>query len=103
MKNEWYYWLAVNKASVACSPAPGRRGCVGVIPTPEQLLGFPTLEEARDVQRFLLTAPIALVERYMTEELPPRIRAGEVAYVRPEHPQPPTRGPTVWTMVPGDE
>ena len=43
-----YYWIAVNGASVAlCAIAVTRAVCS---PVPEQLFGFPTLEEAKKVQ-----------------------------------------------------
>lgn len=89
-----WYWLALNGPSVAASPSRMRWG-FEVDPVPEQLIGFNTLKEQQIVQEFLLTAPIPKVKRYM-ETLVERIMKGEVAYSRPEHPEPPRYGPTVW-------
>lgn len=91
-----WYWLALNGASVAASPTRMRWG-FEVDPVPEQLIGFETLKEQQIVQEFLLTAPPPKLRRYM-ETLTTRIKKGEVAYSRPEHPEPPRHGPTVWLV-----
>jgi hypothetical protein len=90
-----WYWLAINQASVALSVMPLSKR-VNVIPTPEQLIGFPTWEEAKAVQDFLLNASIEDVAEFMTREMPNKIEKREAVYIRPEHPQPPTHGKTAW-------
>lgn len=92
--DEWW-WLAVNGASCAASPVPIRSDDVQVFPIPEQLIGFRTREEQVKIQEFVMTAPIDDVNRYMTS-LSAAIDSGEVAYVRPQNPEPPTQGSTLW-------
>lgn len=93
-KTQRYYWLAINGPSVAASVMPLSKNVV-VSPTPEQLVGYTTLEEMKKTQQFLLTAPIKKVAEYM-ESLPPRIRSGEVQYKRPLNPEPYPEGATSW-------
>lgn len=99
---ELYWWLAVNGASCAASHIPFPR-TVKVHPTPEQLIGFRTREEHLKTQRFLLDAPIKDVDRFMKRTLPARIRRGEVVYIRPDNPEPPTHGSTIWRDSPSDQ
>lgn len=91
-----WYWIAVDGASVAASPSRMRWG-LKVDPVPEQLIGFRTLKEQQIVQEFLFTAPFPKVQRYM-ETLANRIKNGEVAFCRPEYPERPRHGPTVWLV-----
>ena len=93
-KKKKYFWLALNGPSVAATAIPLSND-LSVTPTPEQLIGFSTFEEAKRIQQFLLTAPMEEVVKYM-ESLPPRIRSGEVQYIRPENPEPYTEGATAW-------
>jgi hypothetical protein len=65
-------------------------------PTPEQLIGFPTLEEAQRAQRICLRASINAVRRFM-ESLRPDVKSGRIRVIKPPHPQPQTDGPTMWT------
>lgn len=97
MSNEVYYWLAINGASCSASGAVPLPRTLRVYPTPEQLIGYKTRDEQLTAQRFLLTAPIEHVEMYMAQ-LPHKIDRGEVVYVRPKHPQPPTCDPTMWMI-----
>lgn len=99
---ELYWWLAVNGSSCAASGLPLPQ-TLKVHPTPEQLIGFRTREEHLKTQRFLLNAPIKDVDRFMKRTLPIRIRRGEVVYIRPDSPEPPTQGPTMWTCPPNDQ
>lgn len=92
-----FFWLAINGASVAASGVPMPM-TVRVHPTPEQLIGFRTSEAQLATQTFLLTAPIAYVDKFMKEEMPRKLNSGEVVYIRPENPEPPTRGQTVWEI-----
>jgi hypothetical protein len=88
-----YYWIAVNGASCAMSSAPMRHPVV--IPTPEQMWGFHTLEEAERAQHVCLHQPIPEVIEFF-QSLEPHIHSGRIRYVRPAHPEPPTRGETMW-------
>jgi len=90
-----YYWLAVNGAAVAACPLPTTTEKIRCVPTPEQLIGFPTQKEQLENQHFLLTAEIRAIERRMSE-WEPRMRNGEMAYIRPTNPEPPTAGTTAW-------
>ena len=94
-----WWWLAVNGPSCAACGFPAQAELLEVRPVPEQLIGFRTREEQLAAQKFLITAPINKVTEYMAS-LPSKIDAGEVAYVRPRNPEPPTRGPTVWSIAP---
>jgi hypothetical protein len=66
------------------------------VPTPEQFLGFATFAEAEAIKKFLAHATIENVTKFMTRTFPALLKAGKVAYVRPENPQPPRDCPTVW-------
>jgi hypothetical protein len=88
------YWIALNGASCALTSLPLRNPLV--TPTPQQLLGFPTLKEAKRAQRICLQSSMNEVQRFFTS-LSPDVRAGRVRVINPEQPQPPTRGPTMWT------
>lgn len=95
--DEQFYWLAINGASVAASSIP-LPVTVRVSPTPEQLIGFRSREEQVAAQQFFLNAPIKEVSRYMNEELLDKIKSGEVAYTKPDKPEPPTTGATLWQL-----
>lgn len=70
-------------------------GIAVVTPTPEQMWGFSTLDEAQRAQQICLNAPIADAMRFL-QGLGPDIKAGRVVYVRPANPESRTRGPTMW-------
>lgn len=91
-----WYWIAINRDSAAASAMPCAEPPT-VRPTPEQLLGFSTRDEQVDVQRFLLEKPIEEVNEFM-QSLPRRIESGEIRYLRPTNPEPPTRGQTLWIL-----
>jgi hypothetical protein len=68
-----------------------------VTPTPEQLIGFLTLEEAVEAQRVCLQESMAEVRRFM-RGLRSDVAAGRVRLINPEHPQPVKEGViTAWT------
>jgi hypothetical protein len=92
--SEWKYWIALNGSSCAISSLPLRQP--HVTPTPVELVGFPTFEEAYDAQQICLHAPIEEVRRFL-RGLIPDIRSGRLRLIQPKHPQPPTRGQTLWT------
>jgi hypothetical protein len=94
MTDDTRYWIAINGASCAISSMPMRNPMV--TPTPQQMIGFPTLEEAQDAQRICLTASMDEVRRFM-KSLRPDVGSGRVRVTTPDNPQPPTRGPTSWT------
>jgi hypothetical protein len=52
-----HYWIAINQASCAMSAIP-MPGVPKVTPTPQGLIGFPTLAAAKAAQQLCLTAPI---------------------------------------------
>jgi hypothetical protein len=97
-QSEARYWIAINGSSCAISSFPLRNPMV--TPTPEQLFGFPTLEEAQEAQRICLYAPIEQANAFI-QSLARDVKSGRVRYIRPEHPQPPVGeseflGRTVW-------
>ena len=75
------YWIAINGASCALTAFPMRHPFV--IPTPEQLLGFPTLDEARKAQQVCLNAPMPEVKRFM-QSLSADVMAGRVRVIKPK-------------------
>ena len=93
MTNE-RYWIAINGPTCVISTLPLCNP--KVTPTPEQLLGFTTWEDAKHAQHVCLTAEMDEVERFL-ESLRPDVKSGRVRVIQPEHPQPPTTGKTVWT------
>lgn len=97
--DEDWWWLAVNGPSCAACGFPAQVERLKVQPVPEQMIGFRTREEQVAAQKFLITAPIKKVKEFMAS-LPSKIDAGEVAYSRPSNPEPPTHGPTVWSIGP---
>jgi hypothetical protein len=90
-ESKTFYWIAVNGASCAMSSFPMRHP--RVTPTPEQMWGFPTLEEAQRAQCICLNEPMPKVIKFLSS-LAPDISAGRIRYIRPAHPQPPTTGAT---------
>lgn len=99
LSGDKWWWLAVNGASCAACFLQVRAEELEVTPVPEQLIGLPTRQKQLEIQHFLLTSSIDEVSRYMAA-LPVKIKSGEVAYVRPHNPEPPTRGPTIWSFRP---
>ena len=94
-----WWWLAVNGPSCAACGFPVQAERLKVRPVPEQMIGFRSREEQLVALKFLITAPIKKVKEYMAS-MPSKIDAFEVAYIRHSNPEPPTRGPTVWSIVP---
>jgi hypothetical protein len=88
------YWIALNQDVCAFSELPFHKPLV--TPTPEQLLGFPTAEEAYEAQQLCLHAPIPEVEHFLFE-LRHDVWKGRVWVIQPKHPQPPTTEVTTWT------
>jgi hypothetical protein len=88
------YWIAINGSSCALSPLPMRNPKAS--PTPEQLIGFPTLEEAQFAQNLCLHAPMKKVRRFFAN-LAPDVHSGRIRVIRPAYPHPQTSGPTAWT------
>lgn len=91
-----HWWLAINGPSVAASPIPMESDSFCVKPTPEYLIGYSTRSEQLATQRFLLTAPINEVAKYMFN-LPPHLPR----YVC-ENPELPSRGQTQWISAPAE-
>lgn len=88
------YWIAINGPSCALTQMPMSEP--KVTPTPQLLIGFPALQEAREAQRCCLHSPMGEVRRFLNS-LRPGVKAGRIRVIRPPHPQPTTRGPTAWT------
>jgi hypothetical protein len=81
MNKEWY-WVVVSGAG-ASGPIPWPSAePPGAYPPPEQCLGFDTFKEARRVAHMLVHAPMAQVQKYMSETFPAMLKAGQVAYQR---------------------
>jgi hypothetical protein len=91
--SEARYWIAINGASCAMASFPMKSPTVK--PTPQQLLGFPTLEEAQRAQRICLTEPMKKVRRFL-ESLAPDVHSGRIVVIQPTNPEPPTHGQTIW-------
>lgn len=93
-QTERFYWLAINGPSVSAGPIPLPR-TVRAYPVPEQMIGFRTREEQLAIQKFLLTAPISEVTRFMTEEMPRKLRDGQVVAFKLAKPDAPSEQ-TIW-------
>lgn len=89
------YYIAINGPSCALSRIPWNEPPI-VSPTPQQLIGFPTVEEAEEMQAACLHDAIPAVEKKLLD-LVPRVEAGEVQILTNPHPEPPTTGQTIWT------
>ena len=83
------YWIALNGSSCAMTSMPMRHPLL--TPTPQQMLGFPTFEEAKQAQRICLEAVEFL------KSLAPDVKSGRVRVIQPKHPQPPTAEQSIWT------
>jgi hypothetical protein len=89
---EWW-WLAINGSS--CAACFMATPAMTVSPTPELLVGFSTRDEQLRTQKFLLTAPIDDVTRFLTTTLKSKADNNEVALIRPALPKPPCEQ-TTW-------
>lgn len=94
-----WWWVAVNGASCSTSPF-ALPASLHVSPRPELILGFSTRAEQLSAQKTILTAPISDARRFVSRTIPQRARKGEVIVVEPDHPDPPTHGPTCWSLEP---
>lgn len=88
------YWIAINGSSCALTSLPFQKPLC--TPTPAQMLGFPTLEEAQHAQGVYLNATMDEVCSFL-EGLRPDVKSGRILVIQPTHPQPQTSGPTMWT------
>ena len=91
-KSRLLYWVAINGASAAVTsfPLPLTLKCC---PTPELLIGFENLYEARSFQTLALTAPMRVVRK----KIEAMRRNPKAVFIAPPNPQPPTRGSTTWS------
>lgn len=87
-----YYWIAINQASCAMSSIP-MPDVPKVTPTPQGLIGFPTLAAAKAAQELCLTAPIPEVAEAIDGWRGGKDGAVVVDCDNPEPPQP----QTVWS------
>jgi len=92
------YWIAINGASCALCRLPSTVPPT-VTPRPQGLIGFRTLKEAQAAQSLCLTAPIPEVAKAIKQWR--RGKSGVVCVDVP-NPEPPTTGPTIWSL-PGKE
>jgi hypothetical protein len=89
------YWIAINGPGCAISPMAMSNPML--TPTPEQLFGFPTREEAERALRICVQSPMDEVRRFL-KSLAPDVRSGRIRVIRPKHAQPLTEGvPAMWT------
>ena len=91
-KSRLLYWVAINGASAAVTPFPLPL-TLKCCPTPELLIGFETLYEARSFQTLALTAPMRVVRK----KIEAMRRNPKAVFIAPPNPQPPTRGSTTWS------
>jgi hypothetical protein len=87
------YWIAINGSSCALASMPMCNPMT--TPTAWQLIGFPTLEEAKRAQRICLKAPMDEIKKFFAT-LRPDVKSGRVRVIQHEHPQPPQE-PLLWT------
>ena len=67
-----YYWLAINGASATLMPVPVTVDHLGVSPTPENLIGFRSLQEAEVADAtVVLSSPVpAACWKHLTRNKP---------------------------------
>lgn len=99
MNEKEFWWVAINGPSAALCGFPARPSEILCSPRPGQLIGFPTMREAREAQKFMLEAPVAEVIRVMQECWVLRLRAGEMYVINVPNPEPSTTGPTCWAIL----
>jgi hypothetical protein len=86
-----HYFIAINGPSCAITAVPFSKP-PKTSPRCECLIGFPSLEEARQAHQVCLTAPMEEVMRRMRLwHADPRI-----IYLVQPNPEPPSREPTFW-------
>jgi hypothetical protein len=101
MKPRKYWWVAATQDSAAMSPWPmSVRVCC--IPTPEQLFGFESFEEARKVQHMMMTAPLETLTEFVNK-CGKQLQEGTATfrYLRPANPEQPLAY-TAWSDAPLD-
>jgi hypothetical protein len=89
------YYIAINGSSCALSSIP-YPGPPRTVPRCWCLIGFPTLDEAREAQRLCLTAPPAELLRllHLWVDSPANV------CVMNDDPEPQTKGTTFWMYPP---
>src|ERR1700678_3201625 len=92
MKDQMY-WLAVNQASCAMCDLPATAEEIECTPTPQQLIGFKSRDEAKEWQQFMLTAPIHQVKARAKKGLD----RDKVTIITPANPEEPC-DKTLWTI-----
>ncbi len=94
---ESFFWIAINGPSCALNARP-LHWPIQLLPTPQFLIGFPTLAEAKEHQRSCLNDPASVVREKM-ESIADR---DDIAFVATKDPDPPTTGPTFWAEMPAE-
>jgi hypothetical protein len=87
------YWIAINGASCALCSHPLKNPVTS--PVAQQLVGFPTLEEAKEAQRICLYEKIEVTNEFL-KSLVPHVMSGRIRVIQPSSPETPTEGPTGW-------
>jgi len=88
-----YYWVAVNRDSVAASGFALPETVV-VQPTPQLVFGFEARKESLEIQQRLLNEPphrLAGILNWLNKR-------DDVIKIKPRNPQRPTRGETAWLV-----
>lgn len=91
MSEKW--WIAINGASSCAANLTFPSPTMSCTPTPRNLIGFPTQQEAADAQQFLLEAP---VDRDMNRRLQKWVDRDDVIVLTFRYPEPPGTT-TDWT------
>ncbi len=91
-KTQQRYWIAINGATCAMSSFPFTHPTVIPPATADRLSDH---REATAAQQLCLEAPIPEVEDFLIS-LAPDVVSGRIKVIEPEHPEPPTTGPTMW-------
>ncbi len=94
---ESFFWIAINGSSCAINAVP-LHWPIRLLPTPEFLIGFPTLAEAKEHQRSCLNDPVSVV-RKNAQAL---VSRDDIAFVALKDSQPQTEGPTFWAEMPAE-
>jgi hypothetical protein len=88
------YWVAVNGSKCVILERPMVNP--KVTPTPAQLFGFPTPEEAEQAHRICQQGSFDEAEKFFAGVWPD-VASGRVRFIQPAHPQPWTDAPVAWT------
>lgn len=94
MKDQEYFWLAVNGASCAACDFPS--ATIAAKPIPEFFIGYFTRKEQLEKQDFILKAPLNQVRKYI-ESLPSKAKKGKLKIIKNKNPGKP-EALTKWVL-----